>query len=109
LKGTKRWKTDLGSPILASPFLVAGDGRAGLYVASSDGLVSRLDPATGKIDWTFDVPKDTDQTATVFSSPLVQARAGQDESRSIWFGCGLNEYTRGILYCLEERSAEKSD
>ncbi|HEY7157856.1 MAG TPA: PQQ-binding-like beta-propeller repeat protein [Gemmataceae bacterium] len=110
LKGTLCWKTDLGSPILASPFLVAGDGGAGLYVASSDGLVSRLDPATGKLDWTFDVPKDTDQNATVFSSPLVQARAGgKGESRLIWFGSGLNEYRRGILYCLEERSAEKAD
>jgi outer membrane protein assembly factor BamB len=110
LTGTRRWKTDLGSPILASPFLVVGDGRAGLYVASSDGLVSRLDPATGKIDWTFDVPKDTDQNATVFSSPLMQMRAeGKNESRLIWFGCGLNEYMRGILYCLEERSTEKTD
>jgi outer membrane protein assembly factor BamB len=108
LNGTLRWKTDLGSPVLASPFLVEGGEGAGLYVAGSDGLVSRLDPATGKIGWTFDVSKDTDQNATLFSSPLVQVRAGgKSASRLIWFGSGINDFTRGVLYCLEERSAEK--
>jgi serine/threonine-protein kinase len=97
------WKTDLGSPIVASPFLAGCGANAGLYVATSRGLVNRLDPKTGKIEWTLDVGKDTGQSATVLSSPLVQERIdGQGRSRSIWFGCGLSEFTRGILYCLEE-------
>ena len=108
--GTRRWKTDLGSPILASPYLAERDGESSLYVAGSDGQVSHLDPQTGNIVWTFDVSKDTEQNATVFSSPLVQVRAqGKEELRLIWFGCGVNDFTRGILYCLEDRPAEKAE
>jgi outer membrane protein assembly factor BamB len=105
--GKLHWKMDLGSPVLASPSLVGRGNGKGLYVASSNGLVSKLDPETGKFDWTFDVAKDAGQSATVFSSPLVQMREGRKgESRGIWFGCGLNEFTRGILYGLEERAVE---
>lgn len=108
--GTLRWKTDLGSPIVASPTLAGrGDGM-GLYVAGSNGLLSRLDPRTGRIGWRFDVAQDADQPATVFSSPLVQVQErGKGESRWIWFGCGLSELSRGILYCLEERTVETSE
>ena len=99
------WKKDLGSPILASPYLVPATGDAGLYVAASDGPVRRLDPETGEITWTFDAAKDADQRATLFSSPAVQVRAGgRNESRLIFLGCGLSDFTRGILYCLEERA-----
>jgi outer membrane protein assembly factor BamB len=106
--GTLRWKTDLGSPVVASPFLVEGDA-AGLYVASGDGRVSRLDPRTGSAGWTFDVAKDAGQKATVFSSPAVQVLGGsKGESRVIWFGCGLSNFSRGVLYCLEERAEESA-
>jgi outer membrane protein assembly factor BamB len=109
-EGTRRWKTDLGSPVLASPFLVESGNGSSLYVASSGGLVSRLNPETGEIDWTFDVAKDSGQKAVVFSSPIVSVREGRKgESRSIFFGCGLNDFQRGILYCLEERTAEKGE
>lgn len=104
------WKTDLGSPIVASPTLIGRRENMGLYVASSEGLVSRLDPRTGKIEWTFDVARDSQQPATVFSSPRIQVRAGRHrDSRWIWFGCGLSDFTRGILYCLEESTVEKID
>ncbi len=107
--GTLCWKTDLGSPVLASPSLVGRGEDKSLYVASSAGQVSRLDAATGKIGWTFDVAQDAEQQATVFSSPLVQVREGRNgESRLIWFGCGLSENRRGVLYCLEERAVEKN-
>jgi outer membrane protein assembly factor BamB len=107
--GTRRWKTDLGSPVLASPFLVESGSGSSLYVAGSDGLLNRLDPETGKLTWTFDVAKDARQQATVFSSPLVIVREGRKgESRLIYFGCGLNSFAHGILYCLEERSVEKA-
>jgi outer membrane protein assembly factor BamB len=106
-EGKLCWKRDLGSPILASPYLVLATGGAGVYVAASDGPVRRLDPETGEITWTFDVAKDADQRATLFSSPVVQVRAGgRNESRLIFFGCGLSDFTRGILYCLEEKPAE---
>ncbi|HTU22847.1 MAG TPA: PQQ-binding-like beta-propeller repeat protein [Gemmataceae bacterium] len=106
-EGKRLWKTDIGSSVLASPALVGrGDGKS-LYVAGSDGLLRKLDAETGNIDWTFDAGKDAGQSATVFSSPLVKVREGQKgESRLIWFGCGLNGFTRGILYCLEERAIE---
>jgi outer membrane protein assembly factor BamB len=103
-KGTLRWKVDLGSPVLASPFLLEGGGDASLYVASSDGLVSRLDAQTGKAAWTFDISGDSGQKAAVFSSPTVVVREGaRRETRLIYFGCGLSDFTRGVLYCLEEQ------
>jgi outer membrane protein assembly factor BamB len=108
--GAFRWKTALGSPIVASPALVGRRDNQSLYVAGSDGRIRRLDPQTGKIDWTFDVAKDAEQPATVFSSPLVQERASrQGESRLLWVGCGLSEFTHGILYCLEERWTENAE
>ena len=108
-EGGLRWKTDLGSPVVASPSLAGRGENKGLYVASNGGLVNRLDPRTGKIDWTFDVPHDAEQPAILFSSPLVQVHEGRNgELRWIWFGCGLSEFTRGILYCLEERALEKN-
>lgn len=110
LDGVPRWKKDVGSPVLASPCLVQRDSGSSLYVAGSDGRVSHLDPQTGEILWTFDVSRDTDQNATLFSSPLVQARGGgREEARLIWFGCGVNDFARGILYCLEERAGEQSE
>lgn len=106
-EGKLCWKRDLGSPILASPYLVSAADGTGLYVAASDGLVCRLDPETGQVTWTFDVAKDADQRATLFSSPEVQVRTGgRNESRLIFFGCGLSDFTRGLLYCLEEKKAE---
>jgi outer membrane protein assembly factor BamB len=107
--GRLRWRTDLGSPVVASPALAGqGDGKS-VYVAGSDGRVRKLDARTGQIGWTFDVPKDAGTPATVFSSPRVAVREGRNgESRWIWFGCGLNDFTRGILYCLEENAVELS-
>jgi outer membrane protein assembly factor BamB len=107
--GRRRWKTDLGSPVVASPVLVGHGESKSLYVAGSDGLVRKLDARTGQMDWTFDVSQDAGQSATVFSSPWVQVGEGRKgESRWMWFGCGLNEFTHGILYCLEERAYELS-
>jgi outer membrane protein assembly factor BamB len=101
---TVKWKTDLGSPVLASPALVEDEKGSSLYVASSGGRVCRLDPETGQAKWTFEVQQDTGQEATLFSSPVVEINGtGRTERRRIYFGCGLNNFTRGVLYCLEER------
>jgi outer membrane protein assembly factor BamB len=103
------WKTDLGSAVVASPSLADYGESKSLYVASSGGLVSHLDARTGKVVWTFDVTKDAGQSAALFSSPLVQLRKdSRGQSRWILFGCGLSEFKRGILYCLEERAVEPS-
>jgi outer membrane protein assembly factor BamB len=108
--GTLRWKTDLGSPVLASPSLVESGSGSTLYVASSAGTVRRLDPQTGAVAWTFDVAQDTRQQATVFSSPLVVAREGRrGQTRLLYLGCGLNGFAQGMLYCLEERPTEKAE
>jgi outer membrane protein assembly factor BamB len=104
------WKTDLGSPVVASPALTGRGEEMRLYVATSEGLLRRLDPRSGGIEWTFDVAEDAQQPATVFSSPLLQARESrQGESRLLWFGCGLSEFTHGILYCLEEKFGESAE
>lgn len=109
-EGTLIWETDLGSPVVASPFLTGQGARKGLYVAGSNGSLRRLDPKSGAIVWTFDTAKDAEQSATVFSSPFVQVHENrQDETRLIWFGCGLSECTRGALYCLEERVVENAE
>jgi outer membrane protein assembly factor BamB len=108
-KGDLIWTTDLGGAVVASPSLVGCGESKGLYVATSEGLVSHLDPRTGKLVWTFAVAEDMAQSANVFSSPLVKLRKdSRGESRWILFGCGLSEFTRGILYCLEERAVEPS-
>jgi hypothetical protein len=65
--------------------------------------VARLDPATGKVAWTFELAT-PDQDAVIFSSPAVMtAGSGKGERRRIYFGCGLNTFRRGVLYCLEDR------
>jgi outer membrane protein assembly factor BamB len=103
------WKTDLGSAVVASPALAGCGESKSLYVGSSGGWVSHLDAQTGKLVWIFDVTKDAGQSAALFSSPLVQLRKdSRGESRHILLGCGLSEFTRGIVYCLEERAAEPS-
>jgi outer membrane protein assembly factor BamB len=103
------WKTDLGSPILASPFLVEGEDGSILYAVSSAGLLHRLQADTGRIEWTFDAANNSGTKATVFSSPMVTIHSGrQGEARRLYFGCGLSDLTRGLLYCLEERAKPSS-
>jgi outer membrane protein assembly factor BamB len=105
--GQKVWERDLGSPIVASPALarcgVCG-GSTSLFVATSAGRVSCLDPDTGREFWSFDVGKATGQMEVeVCSSPLVEVRAeGQGERRYLFLGTGLNFFSSGILFCLED-------
>jgi outer membrane protein assembly factor BamB len=103
-EGTIRWKTDMSGPVVASPALAGtGGGPAALYAAGSDGRVARLDPATGKVAWTLELA-DANQDAVILSSPAVTT-SGKGERRRIYFGCGLNTFRRGVLYCLEDRDA----
>jgi outer membrane protein assembly factor BamB len=96
--GAERWKADLGSPVLASPALAPGGAH--IVALGSEGRVCCLDAKTGRIDWTFDVAKNADQPATLFSSPAVVVEP--DGRRCICFGSGLSTFTRGLLYCLED-------
>jgi outer membrane protein assembly factor BamB len=101
-EGRLAWKVGLGSPVVASPALVAGEGRAALYALGSAGRVCRLEAATGQVEWRFDVAKDARQDADavqLFSSPCVVT---ENERRRVYFGSGLDTFARGILYCIEE-------
>jgi outer membrane protein assembly factor BamB len=103
-EGKLVWKVGLGSPVVASPALVTGEGGASLYALGSAGRVCRLDAATGQVEWRFDVAKDAKQDADavqLFSSPCVAPGAG---GRRVYFGSGLDNFARGILYCIEERA-----
>jgi outer membrane protein assembly factor BamB len=120
--GEKLWSKDLASPIVASPALVPGllgaratiglghphSGKANppvsLIVATSAGGVACLNPDDGEIAWTFNVAQDADTSdVQMFSSPCVEVTLGPEgERRRIFFGCGLNTFNKGTLYCLED-------
>jgi outer membrane protein assembly factor BamB len=103
-EGKLVWKVGLGSPVVASPALVAGEGGAALYALGSAGRVCRLEAATGQVEWRFDVAKDAKQDADavqLFSSPCVVT---EGEGRRVYFGSGLDNCARGILYCIEDRT-----
>ncbi len=100
------WKTDLGSPVVASPALAGCPGCGGsasLYAAASAGMVHCLDPLTGECAWTFDLARDAGADAQAFSSPavVVSHEEGRDRRR-VFVGSGLNGFKRGTLYCLED-------
>jgi outer membrane protein assembly factor BamB len=101
-EGKLAWKVGLGSPVVASPALVQGEGGAALYVLGSAGRVCRLEAATGQVEWRFDVAKDAKQNpdaVQLVSSPCVVT---EGERRRVYFGSGLDNFQRGILYCIEE-------
>jgi outer membrane protein assembly factor BamB len=109
LDGRLRWKRDLGSPVVASPAL-AGCTCCGVttsvYAAASAGRVCCLDAATGRVDWTFDVAKDSGsppEATNLFSSPVGDVRRdGGADRRRVYLGCGLENNSKGALYCLED-------
>jgi len=102
--GRLLWKKDLGSPVVASPAMVRCSEcgcAVNLYVAAADGQVYCLDPATGAQEWLLDVAKEQKLPAELFSSPTaVVSRDG--DRRRVYFGCGLNTFQRGVLYCVED-------
>jgi outer membrane protein assembly factor BamB len=128
-EGKKVWERDMGAPVVASPALVPyltlgsqystalGEqprkypcGASLIVAAAGDGLtesggkVTSLDARTGQPQWTFDVGRDADSPfVCLFSSPGVVMTVEQGvEKRRILFGCGLNSFAKGILYCLED-------
>jgi outer membrane protein assembly factor BamB len=104
-KGRLRWKKDLGSPIVAAPVLFQQARRSFLYVADSAGGVVRLDPDTGATHWRMDVEDNAGLPAALYGSPVVRIDP-ETQRRRLYFGCALNTFKSGILYCLEEREDE---
>jgi hypothetical protein len=91
---------------VASPIFTEGAGSArALYVTATAGHLVRLEPADGKATWTFDVQADAQQKPVLFSTPAVRTVDDKGGHRRIYVGCALSDFTRGILYCLEEDPA----
>jgi outer membrane protein assembly factor BamB len=101
--GAVKWKKLLGDPIVASPAVAAEDGGPqAVYVATSLGQLVCLDADTGDVRATFNVREDTRQEALVVSSPAVAADDAHG-CRRVWFACGLDGCTRGLVYCVGDR------
>jgi outer membrane protein assembly factor BamB len=109
--GEVRWERKMGSPVLAAPAVKlsseSGSGQA-VYVASENGLIASLSPATGEPFWQFDLAKHSRlPNVQVMSSPAVSvSREGSVERRRVYFGAKLSGAV-GIgssarLYCLQE-------
>lgn len=89
--GRLRWKYDARAPIVASPVLVAdGEGSVirSLYVASSNGLVTCLDPDRGTAFWSLDLAADAKQPqALLGATPAVRSRRVEGiERRTLYIG-----------------------
>jgi outer membrane protein assembly factor BamB len=97
------WKQDLGSPIVSSPVLARCTccaGSTSLYLTATGGKVCCLDPATGKIQWTFDVSQNAPE---LYATPaLIVSRGPEGDQRRIYFGATLLGRTVLVLYCLED-------
>jgi outer membrane protein assembly factor BamB len=104
LAGSLRWKHDLGSPVVASPALAACPwcgGGTDLCVAASGGRVACLDALSGRPNWTFDVAQDAGPGVDLYSSPAVVLGLTRQD-RWIFFGTGVNNHGKGILYRLAD-------
>jgi outer membrane protein assembly factor BamB len=99
--GKVKWKTDLHSAIVASPALLEFGKERRLYLASSEGRVGRLNPADGREMATFDIAAETQRDVQGYSSPLATEADGRVQ---LLIGCGLDGMSRGILYCVEDRT-----
>jgi outer membrane protein assembly factor BamB len=99
--GKVKWKTDLQSPIVASPALVEAGKEKRLYFTASGGNVVRLNPADGKPIGMFDIAE-TQREVVAYSSPLVKESGGRV---LLYIGCGTEGMTRGVLYCVEDRTS----
>jgi outer membrane protein assembly factor BamB len=96
--GQVRWKTDLGSPVVARPALLGGR----VYAVSSGGRVCRLDADTGEVGAAFDLAAHTRTRPRIVSSPAVVPAA--DGGCRLYVGTELaNEAnSAATLYCLRD-------
>jgi outer membrane protein assembly factor BamB len=107
--GKLRWKTSLGSPVVATPAVDACPScghSAAVYAVAIGGQVCCLDPYTGKVHWSFDDLMKLDPL--LVSSPAVAVtHTPEGDRRRIYFGAALNNQTVQALYCLEDLSPER--
>jgi outer membrane protein assembly factor BamB len=98
VSGQRSWKTDLGSPVIASPCLI---GRH-VYVVSSAGRVCRLDAETGTVERTFDLAAATGTRPEVYASPVVVPENGPGGGCRIIVGAELRNgaSSAAVVYCL---------
>jgi outer membrane protein assembly factor BamB len=113
--GTERWKTDRGEGRVSfsTPLLVSGGGSDELIVNSSE-RIDAYDPATGRLLWYADAPRQTPIPSAVShegviymtrgyrNSPYLAIRAGGrgDVSKThvIWRAPGGGSYVPSLLY-----------
>ena len=84
------WKKDLGSPVIASPVLapsLATGTTASVFAAASRGKVCCLDPASGDIQWTYQL----ENSPLVVATPqIVVGHTVGGERRHIYFAATLD-------------------
>jgi outer membrane protein assembly factor BamB len=101
--GRLRWRHDLVSPVLASPVWQGAGGvrSTRLYVASRDGVVVCLDPATGQPVWSLNLAYETQRRPQVLATPAV---VSEGERPRVYLAAGLSNdaTTSAALFCLEE-------
>jgi outer membrane protein assembly factor BamB len=104
------WKTSLDSPVIGGPTLAPSlktGATASVYVAGSGGRVCCLDPATGAIEWTYNLEKYSPHLCT--APQIVVSRTIGGERRHIYFAATLGDPNSGrpVLYRLNDFMPEQ--
>jgi outer membrane protein assembly factor BamB len=105
--GKQVWKRTGASPVVNSPALelCAHCGKAeSLFVAGAGGDIQSLDPATGKVLWTSQLPGGEDVLWEVFSSPALVAKGNNRAValRLIVAGTQQSTARSAEVFCFEE-------
>jgi outer membrane protein assembly factor BamB len=107
------WKSEMGSPVVASlrlapcPCCGAVTGKFGVYALAADGKVACLDSQSGQEYWTLDLARESGRKPQLFAAPAAFVLDG--ERRGIVIGTGLTNaasVSNARVYCLEERWKE---
>jgi outer membrane protein assembly factor BamB len=102
------WKQSLGSPIVASVVLARCPHCGtctGLYAAASAGKIACLGVNSGRVNWMFDVARDSQNQAQILSTPAVILEADENGQRSLlYLGSGVSTgfNSAAVLYCIED-------
>lgn len=102
--GKLRWKTQCGSPVVASPVLARCPGyaqTAHIFAVSTAGKVFCLNPATGDAHWTLAL---TEKDAHFSATPsVVVTRTESGDRRQLYVAGSLGDIPgRPIVFCLED-------
>jgi outer membrane protein assembly factor BamB len=102
--GKLRWKTQLDSPVVASPVVAACPGynqTAHVFAVTTAGKVACLNPITGEAHWTLPL---TDRDAHFSATPrVVVARSSGGDRRQLFVAGSIGGVVgRPVVYCLED-------